>query len=87
MLGFPYQFGYTPNALRLLLSRTGFADVRVCNDLFSVRGMNSRSFSATLASAESRYVRSAHWLSEAIAWLSFRRVYIGSWLQVTCRRR
>jgi SAM-dependent methyltransferase len=87
MLGFPYQFGYTPNALRLLLSRAGFADVRVCNDLFSVRGMNSRSFSATLATAESRYVHSTHWISEAIAWLSFRRVYIGPWLQVTGRRR
>jgi SAM-dependent methyltransferase len=85
MLGFPFQLGYTPSALRHILGESGFVDVNIRNQYY-VPVSPPEYVHPRKIREKDRYLRFVHYTAEIAYYASLHSVIKGPWLTVTCRK-
>src|SRR5262249_50309493 len=85
MSAFPYQTGYTPAALRWILERNNFMQVRIHNQI-NLRGSDPERQSFWVIPEARRYLRRTHMASQLFYYLSLGRPIKGPWMEASCRR-
>lgn len=85
LLGFAFQLGYTPSTLRHILSKSGFRDIEVCNQLY-VPITPPECVYPWVMRQKTRYLQLAHFISELVYRLSFRALIKGPWIEASCRK-
>ena len=85
LLAFPFQLGYTPASLRRLLGKSGFTNVSVRNQIY-LPVTNPKYVSPGLIKEEVDYLKFTYYISEFVYNLSLRRLVVGPWIEVLCRK-
>jgi SAM-dependent methyltransferase len=81
--GFPYPIGYTPPALKRLLSAAGFDAVQFCNRMNISDGPARPE---RLLPEQIAIVRRTHAIAEWVYRLSGRKQLVGPWIEASCRK-
>jgi SAM-dependent methyltransferase len=85
LLGFPFQFGYTPSSMSFLLKRSGFDNVMI-QDQFYVPITSPDHVYPWVLPEKIRHLRLVHTLSQMVYCLSFHNLIKGPWIEVNCRK-
>ena len=85
LLGFSFQLGYSPIALRSILGKVGYKGITIRN-LAYVPVSSSAQMSDNALRKKAIYIKYSHFLSESIYWMSFRKIIKGPWIEIRCRK-
>jgi SAM-dependent methyltransferase len=86
LLAFPFQIGYTPSTLRIILEKSGFKNLKIYNQMY-IPVTNPEYVSASVIQEEIRYMKFVHALCEIIYQVSAHQLIKGPWIEFICRKQ
>lgn len=85
ILGFTFQFGYTPKSIKKILEKTGFNISEVQNQFYIPVTPFDHVPQSTIKEKQ-RSLALIHYLSQFIYYLSFKNIVLGPWMKIIAQK-
>ena len=85
LAAFPFQIGYTPGSLKVMVQECGFGSVRVRSQI-NVRGFDPERSSIWSLPSATRTLRCVHATSRLLQLASLGALTCGPWIELSCSK-